>query len=462
LRKKNYIYVIMFLGITIFSLNFNHVTATDNDGDDIDDEFEELNKRNISLEIEVDQIQIESSLRSGDQKDEIQLKIKMDTEGLGIEVNYEEETTPDNTTEFELEFGIIFRKLIEFVDLDDDSIYDPSVDDIIQEILLDSFQAVIYMPFTLSDDTMLHYFIVNASNGVFTAHIYFSEEFHIVNGSLITPIQTKMDIEISNFPYTNTSSQIALYTSLESEINYEEEEETEDEINEYASNEKGLTSKINNFTGIFTWNNNATIDDFSRKVLVSEIAIDDYDGDEQKMYLSYSRGTHIYHDPKVGIAGIYITKEVIDNPIFLNIVIIIISSLSLSIAYTSFHFRARIFTSHYAKLEKQREISSPLSLMKYDSETLDALLDNTRLLHQLEDLSTNKMSSIKDIKVTALSVDFFKIINIFAWEEDDLVEFIREMKSLTPEERKAIFKEMINKSEQQKKGRLEDTKRLYT
>ena len=47
-------------------------------------------------------------------------------------------------------------------------------------------------------------------------------------------------------------------------------------------------------------------------------------------------------------------------------------------------------------------------------------------------------------------------------EEDDLVDFVREMISLTPEERKVIFKEMISKSEQQKKIGLDDTKRLYT
>ena len=49
----------------------------------------------------------------------------------------------------------------------------------------------------------------------------------------------------------------------------------------------------------------------------------------------------------------------------------------------------------------------------------------------------------------------------FEWEEDDLVDFIRDMTSLTPEERKSIFKEMIDKSEQQTKNRLDDTKRLY-
>jgi len=452
----------ILIGISLLSLNFNYAIASDDDGDGIDDDFEELNKRDISLEIEANQIQIESSLRSGDQIDEIQLKITNDSEGLGIEVSYESELTTENATEFELEFGITFRKLVEFVDIDSNNIFDPLIDDTIQEFNLTDFQLVKYTQINITDNTALHYFIVNTTNGVFAAHIYFSEEFHIVSDTLITPVQSKVDIEITDFPYINGSSQLALYTSLESEIDYEEEEDTEDEIREYATNEKGVISEMNNFTGIFTWKNNATIDGFSKEVLMSDLDIDDYDEDEQKLYLTYPRGTHIYHDPKVGIAGIYKIDSIIDNPLFLIILIAIVSSLSISIGYSVYHYRERIFKGHYTELEKKKDMVGIFSNVKYDSKRLDALLDNKRILHQLNDLSSDKMSSIEDIKATALSEDFFKVINAFDWEEDDLVEFIREMISLTPGERKVIFKEMINKSEQQKKNRLDDTKRLYT
>jgi len=449
----------ILIGISLLSLNFNYAAASDDDEDGIDDDFEDLNKRDISIEIEASQIQIESSLRSGDRIDEIQMKIIMDSEGLSIEFSYESEIA---STELELEFGIIFRKLVEFVDIDNNSIYDPIIDDTIKEVLLDSFQPAIYTPINISGDTMLHYFIVNTTDGVFAAHIYFSEEFHIVNDTLITPMQSKIDIEISNFSYINSSSQLALYTSLESENEYAKIEDTEDEMREYATNENGLISDMNNFTGIFTWKNNATIDGISRAVLTSDLDVDDYDGDEQKVYLTYPRGTHIYHDPKVGIAGIYQIKNIIDNPLFLIILMAIISSLSISVGYTIIHYRERIFAGHYTELEVKKDIGGTFSDVKYNSERLDALFNNRRLLHQLKEISADKMSNIEDIKATALSEDFFKVINIFDWEEDDLVDFIREMISLSPEERDAVFKEMINKSEQQKKSRLDDTKRLYT
>jgi hypothetical protein len=460
LDKRLKILSVCLIGIALLSLNFNFVIASDDDEDGVDDEFEDLNKRNVSIEIEVDKIQIESSLRNGDVKDEIGLKITNDSEGLSIEVSYESEISSGSTPE--LEFGIIFRKLVEFVDMNDDNLFDPLIDDIIQEFVLNDFQKVKYTQVNITPDTTLHYFVINTTDGVFTAHIYFSEEFYIVNGTLITPVQSKLDIEISEFPYLNSSSQLALYTSLESESDYDDDDETEDEIREYAANEKGVVSEMNNITGIFTWKENATINGISKSVLTSDLDIDDYDGDEQKLYLVYPRGSHIYHDPKIGIAGIYRIGNTFDDPLFLIVLMSIISSLSISIGYAAYHYRERIFPSHYTELKKKKNFPKPLSKMKLASEKLDKLLDNKRILYHLKNLPLDGNLNIDDMKVTALSKDFLKIVNRFDWEEDDLVEFIREMVSLTPEERKSVFNEMMEKSVQQTKDRLDDTKRLYT
>ncbi|MHA2288162.1 MAG: hypothetical protein ACXABG_05195 [Promethearchaeota archaeon] len=462
LDKKKYVFMITFIGMLLISLNFSLASASDDDDDGIDDDFEELNKRDIVIEIEADKIQIESSLRNGASKDSIQLKITNDSEGLLIEVSYESELTSGNTTLYELEFDIIFRKLIEYVDLDDNDIYDPLIDDTILEYNLTDFQQVKYTEITVSENTKLHYFVLNTTDGVFATHIYFSEEFFVINETLITPVQSKLDIEISNFPYINTSSDIALYTSLGSEIDYEDDEVTEDEENEYAVNERGVFTKNNTFTGIFSWKNNASIDDVSKQVFASELAVDDYDGDEQMLYLMYSRGSHIYHDPKVGIAGIFRVDNPIDNPFFLIILIAIISSLSVSFTYGIYHYRKRLFTDHYSKLEKTKDFSGTPSSLKYKSPKLDEFFDNTRLLHQLKELASDKALDDHDINVTAFSKDFFQIVNMFEWEEDDLIDFIKEMSSLTPEERKSVLVEMLDKSEQQKKNRLDDTKRLYT
>jgi len=319
--KKYNLFGMLFLGILILTSASILVSAIDDDDDGINDEFEELHKRDIDIEFVSNQVQIESSLRSGNQIDEIQLAITYDSEGLSIEISYDSEMTSENSTEFEIEFGVIFRELIEFVDVDDDGIYNPSIDDTVQEVPLDSFQPVIYTPLNISDDTMLHYFIFNTTSGVFTAHVYLVEEFDIVNGTFIKPTQTKIDIEITDFNYINASSQLALCTKLESEVEYEDDENTENEEDGHASDEKGVITSNNDYAGFFTWTENATIDGVSMEVLASPIQVDDDDVDEQKMYLNYPRGNHIYHDPVMGVMVIPKTSEIIP-------IIVIVSILS--------------------------------------------------------------------------------------------------------------------------------------
>jgi len=324
LNKYNLIGIAL-LSILILTSTSNLVSASDDDGDGIDDDFEESHKRDISIEFEPNQIQIESSMRNGVKKDEIQLKITFESEGLGIEISYESEMSSGNSTEFEIEFEVTFRKLIEFVDVDDDEIYNPLVDYTVQEVLLDSFQPVIYTPINISGDTMLHYFIVNTTDGVFAAHIYLVEEFDIVNGTFIKPTQTKIDIEITDFNYINGSSQLALYTRLESEVEYGEDEHTENEEEGHASDEKGVIASNNGYAGFFTWTENATIDGISKRVLGSPIQVDDDDVNEQKLYLNYPRGNHIYHDPVMGVMTVPITS--LDIPII--VIVSIIASVGI-------------------------------------------------------------------------------------------------------------------------------------
>ena len=299
LNKYNLIGIVL-LGVLILTSTSSLVAATDDDDDGIDDDVEESHKRNIEIQFEPNEIQIESTLRNGAQKDEIKLKIRYENE-LSIEFGYETEVSSDNTTELEMEFEVTFRKLIEFVDMDDNGIYNSSVDDTVQEVLLDSFQPVIYTPINITGDTLLHYFIVNTTDGVFTAHVYLVEEFDIVNGTFIKPTQTKIDIEITDFNYINESSQLALYTKLESEVEYEEDEHTENEEEGHSTDETGVIVSGTDFAGFFTWTENASIDGISKVVLGSPIEVDDDDENEQKMYLNYPRGNHIYHDPIMGV-----------------------------------------------------------------------------------------------------------------------------------------------------------------
>ncbi|NHJ21236.1 MAG: hypothetical protein EAX91_09850 [Candidatus Lokiarchaeota archaeon] len=321
--NKYSLFGILLLGVLILNSSSSLVLAADNDGDGVDDDIEEQQKRDVQVQIGSGEFQIESTLRNGARKDEIKLKIGYESEGVSIEIGYEKDISTGNDTELEVEFSVTFRKLIEFVDMDGNGIYNPSIDNTIQEYLINSFHPVVYSMSSISGDTVLHYFIVNTTDGVFRAHIYLAEEFDIINGTFVKPTQTKIDIEISNFNYIHGSSQLALYTKLESGTEYQLNEHTENEEDGHSSHEKSVVTSNVDFAGFFAWAENATIDGISKKVLASPLKVDDDDINEQKMYLNYARGNHIYHDPVMGIMSIP------DSPS--NIPIIIIISIVSSV-----------------------------------------------------------------------------------------------------------------------------------
>jgi len=326
LNKYN-LFGILLLGVLILTSTSSLVAATDDDGDGIDDDFEEQRKRDIEIQIEPGEFQVESTLRNGAQKDEIKLKIRYDNEGVSIEIGYEEDISMENATELEVEFEVTFRKLIEFVDMDGDDIYNPSIDNTIQEYPIDSFQPVIHSTSSISGDTVLHYFIVNTTDGIFRAHIYLVEEFDIINGTFIKPTQTKIDIEINGFNYTHGSSQLALYTKLESEAEYEFDEHTENEEEGHTSDEKSVVAANIDFAGFFSWAENATIDGVSKGVLGSLPEVDEDDINEQKMYLNYPRGDLIYHDPVMGIISVLDTPS--EMPLTMIFIVLIVSSVGI-------------------------------------------------------------------------------------------------------------------------------------
>ncbi|MFX0006483.1 MAG: hypothetical protein ACFFA7_11135 [Promethearchaeota archaeon] len=294
---------LVFLGFLFFTISSGTVAAvTDDDSDGIDDGFEDKHERDITTEIDENTITIESILRSADGKNKIQFEISNESDGLSIRVEFTPNYVSDsNTSQIKLEFGVTFREIVEYVDFNADGVFTESIDEKIDSYSLDDFKVPIYSIHDISLDTKMHHIVFTTSDEVFTAHIYFVEEFEIINDTLITPSETKIDIEIKNYNYLNDTSQLALYTKLDSEVNYEMKDSTEDEELGYAEDESSTYTTMNSFKGFFSWKENATVDGLVKDVLVSQIEDDDFEPNEQKIYLNYPRGTLIYHDPKIGI-----------------------------------------------------------------------------------------------------------------------------------------------------------------
>ena len=301
----------------------------DEDKDGVDDDYEEENKRYVEIWFGDNVVEMSSIKRTDDKKDIMDLRIGYKEYGLSIAVSFrtltkvnitdceekvkdKEEGESEKETahgdgceewihELKLRFEVKFQALVEFVDLNDNGVFDYENDTCIEDYGINSFQPIIYTPINISDDSVLHYFLINTTDGVFAAHIYFPEEFVSVNGNLVAPTQIKIDIEITNYDYIEDNSQLALYTKLFSEDYYEEKEETEDEKDGNAVNEKEVFTNNEGYTGIFSWKETAMIDGIEMPVLTNELELECEEDKIQRLLFNYPRGNHIYHDPKIGI-----------------------------------------------------------------------------------------------------------------------------------------------------------------
>jgi len=437
--KKYYLIVIFLFGILILSLSLNSVKAFDGDDDLVNDEFEKLNMRNIETDIFANEIQIDSIRRTDTNKDHIRINIVYDEKGISISFVYRSnlESLP------EFSFTIIFQEIIEFIDIEENGIYDPEVDQKIQNFSISNFKPIENMTSSISNKSSLHYFKISTINNTFSVHIYVAEEFTIVNNSLITPTQLKIDLEILNFSYVNSSSNLALYTKLESETNYEHKELTEDETKGYAENEQGVITSFEGRTGFLTWKRFATIDETSQEVSISDIMLDDHTEDEQKIYLNYQHGDHIYHDPKVGIEGLLIPITEPFSPTTIIVWLLIIGAVSVSVVYSVYHFGMK--KSPPKKISKDRE--EYFKEIFEEDEIVERYKETSLLQLFFVENSVEKLTRIRNLSITVVTEDFYEKVNLFNWEGNEKSEFIQEMLALNPNERMLILDEMVKKSE---------------
>ncbi len=271
----------------------------DEDNDGVHDHDEEENERNLQIEVSDKEAHIESRLKTGDVHNEFNVEMHAEDEGLKFNFEFERD---NDTVETEIEFEVVLTEIIEYRDIAADGYYNESTDEVVQVYELDEFNPIVYTIETISNNTV-HVFAIETNDTVFSATIYIAGEFSLVNDVLVAPTQLKIDIGIHNFNYTELDTVLALKVKLgsELEVDYEDDDVTEDEEDERATDEHEVEISIGDYSGFFSWIETATVDGVVKEVKATPIEIGE---EENKLYLNYPRGNEIIHDPKIGIAGI--------------------------------------------------------------------------------------------------------------------------------------------------------------
>ncbi len=280
-----------------FNENVPRITNVIMNDDDDDDEVE----REVEVIVSDDSVDITSTRDTEDTEDSIEFAIETSSSGLSIELEYESESS---TTEIDLSFEVIIGAIVEYIDEDEDGVYDETVDTEVQQYEFEDFETISYTIDNITGVPLYTIFIATL-DGIFTATIYFSTTFVDVNGTIVAPTQLKIDFGIHNFSYIEDDSLLALAIEIKSEADYEVDDETEDEKDGRAENESEITFNSNDFVGFFSWVEVAMVDGIEQQVKTILVEEDIDEGSaEVKLYLCYTRGTEIIHDPKVGVANV--------------------------------------------------------------------------------------------------------------------------------------------------------------
>ena len=298
------------------------------DGDDDDS-----NDREVTINATSTYVEIESELETGGVEDSFKIEVEVGPNGAEFKVEFETESGGNET---EREFEVEFDELVEFIDVNDNGVYDDSVDDDIQTLELVSFEPIVYTVEN-SPDGPVHIIDVLTTDGIFGARVYAVGDFTTINGSVITPTQVKIDVYIRNFNFTEADSFLALKVELSTELETSFDNETEDEEDGRAVDEAEIDVLMTDVTGFFSWKEFAEIDGVTHSVNSS---IDEVTPTEQDIYLSYPQGSEIIHDPKIGFENLLIVggsplpipAVITDNilPISIVVAIVIIGGVAVS------------------------------------------------------------------------------------------------------------------------------------
>ncbi|TFF89796.1 MAG: hypothetical protein EU548_06295 [Promethearchaeota archaeon] len=407
----------------------------DKDKDSIDDSFESINKREIDLEFYDEVIKINSQEFRNSYFNEIKYQICYKSD-FGILINFsnyysskDKKTLIDN-----IFFNITFIKIVNYVDQNGDNLYSPLLDNVTKVIDIQNLDLLKYEYIENQYDEVQHHIDIGMDNETFISHLILSNEFIRNNEMIIPPTSLHIVVKMNNFSFAKENSNIALMTRINSEREIYEKNYTENEENHFITGENSFVVKgESDDLGYFSWREWINEVESSIKI-TKEISNSTAD-----LYFNYEKFSNfsINHDLSIGIEGILELNKFNDSYLILPLIIslvILIMVLSIAIA-VNYNKSMRNITTHPLKKRSSKKIIRELS-SEYNIRT------------SLEKSKNDK--TLSKLNLTVISEDFCRTVDMFEWEYENKKDFIREMLSLTPKERKTILKEMLENSTSEK------------
>jgi hypothetical protein len=211
---------------------------------------------------------------------------------LAIEMQYRNQA---ETTEANLQMTVAFRDIVEYEDTDGNGQLGP-MDEVVSTYDLEGaiYDDLEHVDEEVQDGKMVHIITARTRDGVF-AMVTKTTETQTQSGQ-VSPNLMKIDLVIEGFPYTRTTTRLALSAMVETggPITLLGQGGERPFLGE---NEGGIETEEGDATGFYTWVRSAEVDGSTEQVNAQV----SNDGESTQLAFNYAQGGSIVHDPKLGV-----------------------------------------------------------------------------------------------------------------------------------------------------------------
>lgn len=313
---KSYSKLIVFGVITLLliSFTFSFVASAQNqrgDGqggnghgnppDDVGKNKRQYEKRNVEMNKHQKQAEIRSSWKGDNSEDSLNMNFNFRENYPKITIDYEGEK---ENKQVQLSFKLVFKKIFEFVDENQNGRYDGG-DEIVNS---QDLNQVRFKNINYENKPNGYKFNTETIDSKVRFQVQGDGNFSKSGQQILSPSEAKIDLEF-NYEFEREDTMLGLKIDIQTQNQNHVQRRTFDEERGYASDETGLRFTKNNYSGFFTWADNAVVDGENRPVnatFISETGVklneSEINGNDV-LYLCYQQGSEIVHDPKVGVVG---------------------------------------------------------------------------------------------------------------------------------------------------------------
>ncbi len=253
--------------------------------------------RDLDVDMEPKRVRIRSTVSGSDGGqsggDALDYEIQAENR-LTLQMQYRNEA---EASQANVQMTIAFRQMVEYEDSDGDGSFGPG-DEVVSTYDLEeaSWDDLAHGEEAGEDGKKVHTVTARTSDGVFAMVSHTTETRTMSEHGEITPNLMKIDLVVEDFPWTRTTTRLALRATVETEgpVTHIADPAQRQYMGE---NEAGIETQEDGDTGFYTWVRSAEVDGTTSQVR-SRVT---NDGDGTALQFDYQQGESIIHDPKLGV-----------------------------------------------------------------------------------------------------------------------------------------------------------------